>query len=118
MSKQLIEIAYRRKLLVQRISEQRADMLVLTQQWHKPLTLADSGIKAFHVMRNHPALVAGGLTALLAWRLKGIVGLVKSGWRLAYLYPSAIFAGYQYLSALTSPRNTNSDEADEDSENR
>jgi hypothetical protein len=118
MSNQLIEIAYRRQRLVQRIGEQRADMLVLAQQWHKPLALADSGVKAFHVMRNHPAWVAGGLTALLAWRLKGIMGLAKSGWRLAYLYPSAVFAGYQYLSALTSPKDVASDEADDDLENR
>jgi len=118
MSNQLIELAYRRKKLVQKISEQRTDMLVLTQQWHKPLALADSGLKIVRVMRNHPAMVAGGLTALLAWRLKGIVGLAKSGWRLAYLYPSAIFAGYQYLSALTSPRDIKHDEADDDLENR
>lgn len=118
MSKQLIEIAYRRKKLVQTISGQRADMSELIQQWQKPLALADSGLKALHVMRNHPAWVAGGVTALLAWRLKGIVGLAKSGWRLAYLYPSAIFAGYKYLSALTSPRDTKSDETDGDLGNR
>ncbi len=118
MSNQLVELAYRRKRLVQRISEQRADMLVLTQQWHKPLALADSGVKTFQVMRNHPAWVAGGLTALLAWRRKGIVGLIKTGWRLAYLYPSAILAGYKYLSALTSPRDAKSDETDDDLENR
>jgi hypothetical protein len=104
MSKQLIEIAYRRKKLIQTISEQRTDLSELIQQWQKPLAIADSSYKAIRIMRDHPAWVAGSLTALLAWRLKGIVGLAKSGWRLAYLYPSAIFAGYKYLSALTSPR--------------
>lgn len=118
MSKQLIEIAYRRKKLVQTISEQRTDMSELIQHWQKPLAIADSGFKAIRIMRNHPAWVAGGLTALLAWRRKGIVGLAKSGWRLAYLYPSAIFAGYKYLSALTSPRDAKSDETDSDLENR
>jgi len=118
MSKQLIEIAYRRKKLVQAISEQRIDLSGLVQQWQKPLTLADSGLKAVQVMRNHPAWVAGGITALLAWRLKGIVGLAKSGWRLAYLYPSAIFAGYKYLAAITSTRDAKSVETDGDSENR
>lgn len=118
MSNQYIQLAYRRKKLVQKISEQRTDMSELVQQWQKPLVLADSGLKAVNVMRNHPAWVAGGVTALLAWRLKGIVGLAKSGWRLAYLYPSAIFAGYKYLSALTSPRDTHRDEADRDLKNR
>jgi len=118
MSNQLIELAYRRKKLVQKISEQRTDMSELIQTWQKPLALADSGLKAVNVMRNHPAWVAGGLTALLAWRLKGIVGLAKSGWRLAYLYPSAIFAGYQYLSALTSPSDAKRDATDIDLENR
>lgn len=109
MNKQLIEIAYRRRKLVQTISEQRTDLSDLVQQWHKPLALADSGLKAVHVMRNHPAWVAGGVTALLAWRLKGIVGLAKSGWRLAYLYPSAIFAAYKYLSALVSTQDEKCD---------
>jgi len=118
MSNQLIELAYRREMLVQKISEQRTDMSELIQQWQKPLAIADSGFKVIRIMRNHPAWVAGGLTALLAWRRNGIVGLAKSGWRLAYLYPSAIFAGYKYLSALTSPRDAMSDEIDSDLENR
>lgn len=118
MNHKLTELAYRRSQLIQKISEQRADLSELTQQWQKPLALADSGIKAVHVMRNHPAWVAGGISAFLAWRLNGIIGLAKSGWRLTYLYPSAIFAGYKYLSALTSPRDTKSDETEGAPENR
>jgi hypothetical protein len=118
MSNQLIELAYRRKKLVQKISEQRTEMYELFQQWQIPLVVADSGLKVIRVMRNHPTWVVSGLTTLLAWRFKGIVGLAKSGWKLANLYPSAIFAGYKYLSALTSPREAKCDETDGDLENR
>lgn len=110
MSPRLTALASRREKLIQKISAQRTDLSGLMQPWQKPLALADSGLKAVHVMRDHAALVAGSITALLAWRLHGIAGFAKSGWRLAYLYPSAIFAGYKYLSALASPRDTRRDE--------
>jgi hypothetical protein len=99
MSHQLIALAYRRKKLVQKISEQRTDVAELIQQWQKPIALVDSGLQVFQILRSHRALIAGTVTTLLAWRMQGLVGLAKSGWRLIYLYPSAIFAGYKYFTA-------------------
>lgn len=74
------------------------DVAEISVRWQKPLALADTGLKAVHFVRNHPALVAGGLTAFMAWRRKGVVGLAGEGWRLLCLYPSAILFGLNSLS--------------------
>ena len=77
------------------------DVAEISLHWQKPLALADTGLKAVRYIRNHPALVTGGVAALLAWRRKGIVGLALEGWRLLYLYPSALAFGLKFLSPAT-----------------
>ncbi len=81
MNQQLIALAYRRNQILLKISEQRTNISGLMQQLQHPLSMADAGLKAVHMMRNHPAWVAGAVTALLAWRLKGIAVLAKYGWK-------------------------------------
>lgn len=72
----------------------------ISVHWQKPMAVVDTGLKAVRFLRNHPALVSGGVAALLAFRRKGIVGLAQEGWRLLYLYPSALSFGLKCLSSL------------------
>jgi len=101
MNKRFACLALRRLELRETIAAQRKDLAEITQQWHNPLAIADVGVKALHLVYRHPALVAGVMTAVLAWRRNGIAGLAKNGWRLLYLYPSAIFLGLKYLASAT-----------------
>jgi hypothetical protein len=104
MKKRFAALAHQRRLLSEKIEAQRMDVAEITQQWQKPLALADTGLKAVHFLRGHPALVAGGFAALLSLRGIGIGGLAKKGWRLLYLYPAAVSFGLKYLfSAIRSP---------------
>ncbi len=90
MNKQLAEIAYRRRLLVETIEAQRVEVAAISQHWQKPVALVDAGLNVWRLLRRHPALTAGGVTALLALRHNGILGLAQTGGRLLFLYPSAI----------------------------
>ena len=99
MNKRLVHLAIRRLELLEKIEGQRAELADISRQLQKPLAIADAGLKAVRYIYNHPALVSGGVTALLTWRKKGLFGLVKHGWRLLLLYPSAIFLGLKYLSS-------------------
>jgi hypothetical protein len=101
MKNRLAQLACRRLELLNDIEAQRMDMVDITRQLQKPLAVADVGFKAVRLVYNHPALVTGGVTALLTWRRNGFVGLVQHGWRLLFLYPSAIFLGLKYLSSAT-----------------
>jgi len=111
MNKRLTAIASRRQILLKNIEAQRMDVAEISVRWQKPLALADTGLKAVHFVRNHPALVAGGLAAFMAWRRKGVVGLAGEGWRLLCLYPSAILFGLKYLSIA--PRSAIEERSDE-----
>ncbi|OIR04696.1 hypothetical protein GALL_130800 [mine drainage metagenome] len=103
MNKRLARLAQRRLGLLEQIESQRMAMAETTLHLHKPLAVVDVGLHAARLIYTHPVLFAGGVTALLTWRRHGIVGLAKNGWRLLYLYPSAIFFGLKYLgSALGS----------------
>jgi hypothetical protein len=101
MKKRLAYLASRRLELVQQIEIQRTDVAEIASHWQKPFALADTGLKALHLVYRHPALIAGGVTALLAWRRKGIAGLAENGLRLLYLYPSAIFLGLKYVASIS-----------------
>lgn len=81
------------------------DVAEISVRWQQPLALADTGLKAVRFVRNHPALVAGCVTAFMAWRRKGVAGLAGEGWRLLRLYPSAILFGLNSLSIT--PRSAN-----------
>jgi hypothetical protein len=101
MNKRLAHLASRRLELVQQIEIQRTDVAEIASHWQKPFALVDTGLKAWHLIYRHPALIAGGMTALMAWRRKGIVGLAEKGLRLLYMYPSAIFLGLKYLASIS-----------------
>jgi hypothetical protein len=101
MKKRLAAVAHRRRGLLEKIEAQRMEVAEISQHWEKPLALVDVGLKAVRFIRNHSALVAGGVAALLAWRREGIVGLAQKGWRLLYLYPSILAFGLKFLSLAT-----------------
>jgi hypothetical protein len=101
MNKRLAHLASRRLELMQQIEDQRMDVAEIASRWQKPFAVADTGLKALHLAFRHPVLIAGGVTALLAWRRKGIAGLAANGWRLLYVYPSAIFLGLKYLTSVS-----------------
>lgn len=100
MKNRLASLAHRRLELLGHIEAQRLEMAETFVLLHKPLVVADVGFHAVRTIYNHPALFAGGVTALLTWRRHGIVGLARNGWRLLYLYPSAIFFGLKYISSV------------------
>lgn len=99
MRKRLAHLAIRRLELLEQIEVQRADLADISRHLQKPFAVADVGLRAVRFIYDHPAVVSGGVTALLTWRNKGLFGLVKHGWRLLLLYPSAIFFGLKYLSS-------------------
>jgi hypothetical protein len=100
MKKRLSAVAHRRRGLLEKIEAQRMDVAEISVHWQKPLALVDAGLKAVRFIHNHPALMAGGVATLLAWRRKGIVGLAQEGWRLLFLYPAALSFGLKFLSFL------------------
>lgn len=101
MKDQFAHIAYRRLELLGQIEAQRMEMTVISQHLKRPLAVADVGLKAVHLIYQHPAWVAGIVTALITWRRHGLLHLVKHNWRLLYLYPSAIVVGLKYFSTKT-----------------
>ena len=104
MKKRLAALAYRRRMLLEKIEAQRMEVAEISLDLQKPLALADAGLKAVRFIRNHPGLVAGGFAALLSLRGKGIAGLAQKGWRLMYLYPAILSFGLKYLfPAIRSP---------------
>lgn len=109
MNKHLARLAQRRLELLEQIEAQRMAMAESSQDLHKPLAVVDAGLHAVRLIYAHPVLFAGGMTALLTWRRNGIVGLAKNGWRLLYLYPSAIFFGLKYLGSALGSKSGDSD---------
>jgi hypothetical protein len=113
MKKRLAALAHRRRGLLEKIEAQRMEVAEISVHWQKPLALVDAGLKAVHFLRNHPALVAGVVAALLAFRRKGIAGLAQEGWRLLYLFPAILAFGLTFLSSATrSPSNERNTEVD------
>ena len=113
MKKQLAALAHRRQALLEKIGDQRMEVAEISRDWHKPLALADAGLKAVYFIRDHPGLVSGGFAALLSLRGMGIAGLAQKGWRLLYLYPSILSFGLKYLfSAIRPPADKLNSEVD------
>lgn len=109
MKKRLADLGRRRRGLLGHIEAQRREVAEISVHWQKPLALADTGLKAVRFLHSHPALVAGGLAALLALRRKGIVGVAQKGWRLLYLYPSILTFGLKFLFSDTRSPDTERD---------
>lgn len=85
MKKQLADLACRRRGLLEKIEAQRMEVAEISQHWQKPIALVDTGLKVVRFIRNHPALMTGGVAALLTLRRKGIIGLAQERWRLLRL---------------------------------
>lgn len=99
MNKQMLELMQRRSELLARIASQREQAAEIGRRWQTPLALADQGLAAVRFLSSHPAVVAS-VAALFAIRRRGVVGLIKGGWR--------VWKGYRYLKALSerlSPQN-------------
>lgn len=95
----MLAMMQRRGELLARIAAQREQMAETGARWQAPLALADQGLAVMRFLRSHPVLVTG-VVALFVIRRRGVVGLVKGGWR--------VWKGYRFLTALAeklSPRN-------------
>ena len=90
MKKQFNDLACRRRLLLEKISNQRMEIVEISLQLQKPLALVDTGIKAVHFIRSHPTLVTGGVALLLALRRRNLRHIAQEGWRLLCLYPGKV----------------------------
>lgn len=114
MKKELAELACRRRRSIETIEAQRMQLAEISQHWQKPLARVDVGLSMVRLIRQNPVLLAGAMAAFMAFRNTGIVGLVKIGGRLLYLYPSAIFSGLKYISlVLRSPSKNHNKEIDQ-----
>lgn len=115
MKKQLAALACRRRELLGKIQAQRMDVAAISLHLRKPLALVDAGLMVARFIRSHPALVSGGVAALLAWRSKDIANQTeRKRWRLLYLYPAALTFGLRHLfSAVRLPREKRKDEVDQ-----
>lgn len=99
MNNQMLKLMQRRGELLARITAQREQLAETGIRWQAPLAVADQGLAIVRFLRSHPLLVAAAV-ALLVIRRRGVIGLVKGGWR--------VWKGYRFLTALwerLSPRN-------------
>ena len=98
MKKHLADLACRRRELLKEIELQRMEVAEISRRWQQPLALLDIGLKATRFIRNHPALVSGGVALLMAWRRKQIAGMAQGGWRWLCLHPATLATGLKFLS--------------------
>lgn len=101
MNKQLANLADRRATLIEKIEVQRMEMAGISGNLHRAMGIVDVGLKGVRFVYRHPVVVAGGLTALLIWRRKGIGGVAEKGWHWLYRYPSAILLVLKLISFAT-----------------
>ncbi len=91
MNEQMLAVMQRRGELLAQIGSQREQVAQFGARWEKPLAVADQGLAVLRFMRSKPALVAG-VAALLVWRRRGAVAVLRMGWRT--------WKGYRYLTGL------------------
>lgn len=91
MNKQMAAVMRRRGELLAKIAMQREQVADVSARWQVPLTLADRGLAVVHFLRSHPVLTAC-VVALFAVRRRGMVVVMKSGWR--------VWKGYRFLATL------------------
>lgn len=66
MNKKFIRLAERRACLIEQVKQQRAAMSEEAEPWRVALARADEGLAALHYVKNHPVLLVGGTSILLA----------------------------------------------------
>lgn len=91
MNERMLAVMQRRGELLAKIDSQREQVAQAGARWQAPLALADQGLAVLRFMRSKPVLVAG-VAALLVWRRRGALGVIKMGWRA--------WKGYRYLTGL------------------
>jgi len=91
MNEQMLAVMQRRGELLAKIDIQRGEVAQVGARWQAPLALADQGLAVLRFMRSRPVLVAS-VAALLVWRRRGAVGVIRMSWRA--------WKGYRYLTGL------------------
>lgn len=81
MDRELAQLLLRRGELLARIRQQRAEVAARADDLAPALNLADRGLSALSHIRHHP-YVAGAVALLALWRRRGLLGMLKSGFRL------------------------------------
>lgn len=74
------KLMQRRQALLARIAGQREQMADLSTRWQPALSVADQALEAARFVRTHAVLVAG-VAGLLLVRRRGVIGVMKGGWR-------------------------------------
>ncbi|MDD4928324.1 MAG: YqjK-like family protein [Gallionella sp.] len=82
------DIILRRRVLLEKIHSQRADMAEIALQFHTPLQVFDTGLNAVLFVRRHPALVTGAVAIFVALRRKSLSETLRQGWRILSFFPS------------------------------
>lgn len=92
MNERMSAVMQRRGELLARIAAQRGQVAQFASRWEAPLALADQGLAAVRYVRAHPGLVAG-VVAVVVLRRRGVLGLLRGGWR--------IWQGYRYFTLFS-----------------
>ena len=92
MNRRMLEVMQRRADLLARIASQREQAAQIGARWEIPLAFADKCRDAVRFLRSRPVLVAS-MAALFIVRRRGLIGLVKGGWR--------VWRGYRYFVAFS-----------------
>ena len=66
MNTTLVKLAKKRQRLVEEAQIQRRVVADQLQAWHKPISMLDYAINMLRYIKQHPALVASGGSALLS----------------------------------------------------
>lgn len=92
MNERLSAVMQRRNELLAEIASQREQVEQIGARWQAPLALADHGLAGLRYLRSRPVLVVG-LAALMVWRRRGVLGLLRTAWMMR--------KGYRNLTAFT-----------------
>jgi hypothetical protein len=65
MNTTLAAVVRRRQALVSRAAAQRAELAVLAERWHGPLSVADGAYRLGQALRRHPAISALAVAMLV-----------------------------------------------------
>ena len=80
MNAKLIEMAERRKTLVARVANQRAELSQALAPWREALAVADRGWVAVRYIRSHAALLAGVAAFVAPLRHRRVGKWLRRGW--------------------------------------
>jgi len=80
MNAKLIEMAERRKTLVARVANQRAELSQALAPWREVLAVADRGWVAVRYIRSHAALLAGGAAFVAPFAPWRVARWLRRGW--------------------------------------